>query len=378
MRQLIFTKKYNMLKNVAIYLGDADNEGIGLGEFENHIAIQLSRKAEDVEKLYGVKLFFIVKPEMAGKYGDKVEYITVRRKKGPFRRMYADNTTQRIDLLHLTHQGVKLKFRRTPLTLMTVHDVNFFHNNISRFRIWRKTLRTRRQLALATHLSFISHFTEHDVKAHFRVDVPSKVIYNGVTDLSARPGKMPAMALPSRYFLHISRLAEKKNVHLLVKMMKYLPGENLVIAGRGRKDYEKKLKDIIAAEGLDNVYLTGSVSLDEKTALLGGCRALLFPSKSEGFGLPVVEAMCFGKPVFLSALTSLPEIGGKEACYFDRLNPEAMAATMTKGMADFDSDSDAKSMRIKARAAMFDWNKTADAFIEYYVEMLKKGKEVKR
>lgn len=358
------------MKNVAIYLGEALNDGIGIGEFENHLAMELAKMACDLETKHAIKLFFIVPQALVGKYGDKVGYIKMKTKKVFFKRKHVLEEPPRIDLLHLTHQRVKLK-QSAPSVLMTVHDANFFHNDISRFRIWKKARRMRIQLKRATHLSFISHFSEQDIKSHFNISVPSRVIYNGVTDLSACKGMMPGIELPKRYFLHISRLAPKKNVHLLVKMMKHMPGENLVLAGKGRTKYENKLKRLIAAEGLGNVYMTGHVSMEEKAALLDGCEALLFPSKSEGFGLPVAEAMCFGKPVFITRLTSLPEVGGEEAYYFDKLEPGQMAATVDSGMANFKKDMDGKSRRIKEHAATFNWKKTAAEFISYYIEILK-------
>lgn len=367
-----------MERNVAIYLRDAENDGFGLGEFENHLAIGLARHARRLKEECGVRLLFIVPPSLDGTYGNDVRYIIMDRKLekrlcGAFTYKKAMAGMPRFDLLHITHQGVGIRPGLAEKTLMTVHDVNFFHNGINRIRVLRKAFRMSRRLKRATHLSFISHFTEGDVKSHFDINVPSRVIYNGVTDLSGHERKMPGTGLPESYFLHISRLAEKKNVHLLVRMMKYLPEENLVLAGRGRSGYEKRLRKTIEKEKLSNVYMAGHVTAEGKAALLGGCKALLFPSKSEGFGLPVAEAMCFGKPVFLSNLTSLPEVGGREAYYFDTLEPEAMAATVISGMDDFNLDAHDKSMRIKKHVAIFDWDKTASEFVRYYLDIL--GKE---
>jgi glycosyltransferase involved in cell wall biosynthesis len=61
-----------------------------------------------------------------------------------------------------------------------------------------------------------------------------------------------------------------------------------------------------------------------KAWLLANCEAFLFPSLAEGFGLPPLEAMHFGTPVFLSDRTSLPEVGGTQAGYFREFSASAM------------------------------------------------------
>ena len=93
-----------------------------------------------------------------------------------------------------------------------------------------------------------------------------------------------------------------------------------------------------------------------------------FPSLSEGFGLPVAEAMTFGKPVFLSNLTSLPEVGGKEAYYFDDFEPETMAKILHDGLHDFGQNA-LRQERMRKRAAGFSWPDVAEAYWKLYREV---------
>ena len=86
---------------------------------------------------------------------------------------------------------------------------------------------------------------------------------------------------------------------------------------------------------------------------------------AEGFGLPVVEAMSLGKPVFLSNLTCLPEIGGKEAYYWKNFEPNYMIETFEKGLKDFAEDTE-KAHRSINWAKQFSWENAAKAYLNLY------------
>ncbi len=82
------------------------------------------------------------------------------------------------------------------------------------------------------------------------------------------------------------------------------------------------LKEATRRMGMEPwVYFAGFLSEEEFAALLASCKALIFPSLYEGFGMPVLEAMVFGKPVLCSNPTSLPEVAGDATLYFDSKKP---------------------------------------------------------
>ena len=106
-----------------------------------------------------------------------------------------------------------------------------------------------------------------------------------------------------------------------------------------QKKYGDKIKRLIADNGLTNqVFLTGKVSEEGKQFFMKNCTAFLFPSIREGFGLPPIEAMSFGKPTFLSNKTSLPEIGGEASIYWDNFDPEYMKDILFNGLNNFDNN----------------------------------------
>jgi len=108
----------------------------------------------------------------------------------------------------------------------------------------------------------------------------------------------------------------------------------------------------------------GPVSEEEKSWYFRSCLAFAFPSRAEGFGIPVVEAMYYGKPVFLSDQVSLPEIGGSEAYYFTDFDPAAMREVFNRGMADYQSHGRAE--QIRQRALRYNWDQAAQDYLGIY------------
>lgn len=357
----------NRTIRIVLDLYGARNPSTGIGEFCHQLARRIADRASTLKEQHGVHLYFILPYRMKGFYGDHVQYIAL----GGFpQRQLMPFYPKRIDLFHATHQFAHVKhmfFARH--NLLTVHDINFMiekHGLIREKYIYR----FRKKLQSVTHLNFISEFTRNDVLTHFDINKPFEVIYNGVTDLSGTPPcDMGKFGLPPTFLLHISSTEPKKNVHLLVEMMRFLPEKNLVIVGRWRNEYSIWIKHHIKKLSLKNIFCLDNVSTREKAALFAQCEGFLFPSLCEGFGLPPVEAMLMGKPAFLSCHTSLPEIGGDTAYYWNELEPEKMAAVVTAGLHDFWSDA-GKARATAEWAQRFNWEQCADQYIAYYLRIL--------
>ncbi|MGI4760903.1 MAG: glycosyltransferase, partial [Janthinobacterium lividum] len=107
-----------------------------------------------------------------------------------------------------------------------------------------------------------------------------------------------------------------------------------------------------------------------KTWYYQHCLAYVQPSLAEGFGLPVVEAMQFGKPVFLSSLTSLPEVGGSVGRYFPDFSPAAMRRVLADGLHEYQAAPTARAAALRAHAAGFSWAQSAADYLAVYDELL--------
>ncbi len=361
-------------RKIAVELYDIGNRNVGLGEFTWQLATHLARRAAALRQQYGIIFYFIVPYGYKGCFGNDVRYIQLSH----INRYLIRHYPIRMDLCHLTHQYSRIKYMSfAQHNLMTIHDINFlYEKNGAKLKIYSELF--RRRLEKVNWLSYISKFAQHDVAVHFAPPQPSRVIYNGVANLNQPSAYsrnvLTRFALPDRFLLHISSLQPKKNAHLLVAMMAQLPKEHLVLIGNWSSEYGKQLKQHIVKSEVHNITPLDPVTNEEKAALYAYCRGFLFPSLCEGFGLPPIEAMHFGKPVFLSRLTALPEIGGPVAYYYDDLTPEAMAAVTKKGLATFYEDEEVAAQRVRRWAQQFDWGRCAEEYIAYYLHIIY-GKE---
>ena len=338
----------------------------GLGVFCKQIGERLGMRAAELRSRYNIGLYFILPPECKGCFGNDVHYLGVPLSL----RFLLPFYPIRADLFHIPYQCNHIKsLFYAKKQLMTVHDINFIYEKSGK-KLDKAVRKFEKKLKKSDYLEYISEFAKKDTEKHFGIHRPSKIIYNGITYLPAiaRDSCLPD-GVPPKFLFHISSLMPKKNVDLLVEMMKYLPEENLLIVGNWSRKSGQTLYRKIQETNTGNIYTLPNVTEEEKAALYKACRAFLFPSLCEGFGMPPIEAMKFGKPVFLSTLTSLPEIGGDAAFYWKDLTPKARAETVKERMAFFDATPSYTEKIIK-NASRFNWDNCVEQYIRYYIEII--------
>lgn len=274
---------------------------------------------------------------------------------------------ERFDCWHCLHQDSPyLPSRGQAKLMLTIHDMNF----MAKYAGLRRKLRCetlRKKIDRSTALVFPSRFSEKMVNNHFSCSgkITRIIPYGNCLERSETRG--PSVAPPSgRFLFTIGAVLPKKNFHVLVPFLKKLKGYSLVIAGDDTTAYAGKIEDDAQYWGVDDrILFTGPIDDSEKFWWYRHCEAFVFPSLSEGFGLPVIEAMSLGKPVFISTLTSLPEVGGTEAFYWESFDPDAMAAVFEAGMNEYHRSA-AKARSIAAWAATFSWENTARRYLDLY------------
>lgn len=273
---------------------------------------------------------------------------------------------------HATHQDTEyFPTGSNARVVLTIQDLNYLHDaRKSAAKKEKFKLQLQAKINRADYLVFISEYTQLDVQEHFELgNTPQRVIPNGC-NLSEIPADLPypAMANGQPYLFAIGTIAEKKNFHVLPRL---LVGNDrlLIMAGITQQaHYLEKIKQEAQDLGVsDRVIFAGAVTELDKMALYLHCEAFVFPSLAEGFGLPVVEAMHLGKPVFLSQFTSLPEVGGPEAYYFSDFEGASMRETLTKGLQDYHEH--AKKQAIQAWSKQFDWSVAATSYLEVYAKV---------
>jgi glycosyltransferase involved in cell wall biosynthesis len=276
----------------------------------------------------------------------------------------------RFALVHFTDQYCRLKPQKVKgKKILTIHDINPVHEQRKSDKKIEKHLnKLRGYIKVCDKVVTISNFVAQDILKYFpEAEGKLSVIYNGADRLILKEDHQPVYQPKKQFLFTIGFIAPKKNFHVLPAL---LVGNNyeLIISGI-ETPYKATIMEEAQRHGVaDRVKITGTISEEDKAWYYKNCIAFVFPSIAEGFGLPVIEAMHFGKPVFLSTHTSLPEIGGDAAFYFESFEPEAMQNAFNKGMEEFES----KGMQQKAiaRANQFDWDETARQYLKLYDECL--------
>ena len=148
--------------------------------------------------------------------------------------------------------------------------------------------------------------------------------------------------------------------------MKLMPEKHLYIAGNDSTEYADKIRNRIKQESIKNITLLGIVTQEEKVWLYQHCEAFVFPSLFEGFGLPVIEAMLFKKPVISSSNTSLTEICDQHATFFPKdFNPEESKSRILDTIQKYENNSDF-SENVYKYALSFDYQKHMEEYLSLY------------
>jgi glycosyltransferase involved in cell wall biosynthesis len=277
-------------------------------------------------------------------------------------------------LWHATHQATDYYPGKDVMaTVLTVHDLNFLHEtHRSKQKKTREIDKLQRKLDKADRVVAISEFVAKDLKENMQLD-PAKlqVIYNGCNIKSTKTLAEPRVKPGADFLFTIGTVVPKKNFQTLPALLQNNSLQLFIAGAIHDKQTQQHIVDQATALGVaDRVFFTGPISEAEKYWYYQHCRAFVFPSLMEGFGLPVVEAMAFGKPLFLSTLTSLPEIGGNLAYYFQSFDPEQMQMDLQEGLAVYDAHP-ALVAKIMLRSQDFSWKASAKSYLETYQQILR-------
>jgi glycosyltransferase involved in cell wall biosynthesis len=329
----------------------------GLGQYCFHLGNELLHIPTNLEYL-----FFLPKDNF-GIFGKDQRYIASSK----YKRL-SSVFAPKADLFHAIHQDSKYPPTAGSKYLLTIHDLNFLFKGHKDPKPLLQNLQNK--IDRACHVVFISEFTKNICLEHLKFSQDKySVIYNGISLSYRRKWQTDQISniQPQRPFLFtIGIISEKKNFHVLIPMMKQLPDYDLIIAGRNDSPYAQEMQAELVKHGLqDRVKLIGNITEDQKIKYYQSCSGFVFPSKQEGFGMPVIEAMSLGKPVFVSTFTSLPEITGPHGFYFDNFDPDHMSEVIKIGLNKFEINPDSKE-KTKKWTERFSWEKTAQAYLKLY------------
>ena len=271
-------------------------------------------------------------------------------------------------------------------TVLTVHDMIFklFPEHQKRQNYWylnaTMPLYCRRADAIIT----VSESSKRDIVQQYRLD-PAKVhvIYE-----AAAPEFVPASpeavarvrdryGLPERFALHVGTIEPRKNLTRLVEALQRLRDRGLtiplVVAGGKGWLYEGFFQRLEELGVRHDTHFPGYVASEDLPAVYTAATLAVVPSVYEGFGLPVLEAMSCGAPVACSDRSSLPEVGGGAALYFDPYDEEAMAEVVATLWMQPDRAA-ALGAAGREQASRFSWQRAAEQTLAVY-DRLWSGKQ---
>jgi glycosyltransferase involved in cell wall biosynthesis len=362
-------KSYNSSNNmeklsVLIDLDRLKDLNTGLGQVAAFFGEEISKIQDD-----RFKFTLLVPKKFKGHFGNIVDYEVLSLK-----RRYFPWLCRKYDLWYTIHQdSAYFPSDQTTPYILTINDLNFLGEK-SPAKAKKRLQILQKKVDRATVITVISKFTEGVVRENLNTgSIPIQVIYCGVKVKTFEKVERPAFAPEGDLLFSVGVVQMKKNYRVLIEFMQRLPEKyKLIIAGNKSSSYAEELQQQINELGLQNrIFLPGIISEEDKYWMYNNCKAVLFPSRFEGMGFPPVEAMRFGKPVFASTYSSIPEVSENHAYYWLNFDPDEMARFFMEKLEDFYSDA-TKPATLVRHSQKFTWEANLQAYLELFTLISKK------
>lgn len=324
----------------------AAQNGTGLGNYSRFIIGLLAKYAPETQlKLY------VPNPRKATLLNrlPKVQNITTifpqKKRERLFRslwrtfgitnRLEKDNVT----IFHGLSNELPLNIRKAHhvKSVVTIHDILYlrFPQGYKWIDRVLYNFKYRRACLNADHIIAVSQFTKEEIMRWYGIQ-PNRisVVYQGC-DESFRhrctEEKLNSVRqhfqLPKRYILYVGSIERRKNLILLAKALSSVEGDIEVIAAGKRTPYADEVEQFLKENGLSHrMHLHSDIPFADFPALYQMAEVFVYPSHCEGFGIPMLEALCSGVPAIGCTGSCLEEAGGPDSAYVNPEDAEALAA----------------------------------------------------
>jgi glycosyltransferase involved in cell wall biosynthesis len=253
-------------------------------------------------------------------------------------------------------------------SIVCIHDANTFIQPESYSRVFRLAYCTLLPLIgkRASRIATVSRFSA-DMLVKYGVCRREKIFIapNGhehALRWDATRAQTPFIKTLKRpYVLLLGSRAKHKNIDVILEQAQGLDeaGIDVVVVGAASSIFASNASTFHRS----NIHYVGYVSDDDLAALYGGALCLVFPSKTEGFGIPLLEAMARGCPVISSNAASLVEVGGDTVAYVDPDHGEGWRNTII-GLSGNDGHRATMSAQGRKRASLFSWKRSAQLYLD--------------
>jgi len=246
--------------------------------------------------------------------------------------------------------------------VITIHDLTFkrFPELLQKETLTNLDHQMQREIAVAEAVICVSESTRDDLLHYYDID-PSRAvtIHSGLT-VPTPNALLPTPDLPDRYILFVSTIEPRKNLEVLLDAYAGLRARGmydgaLVVVGR----VGWKAESLVPRLRAPGVHHLDYVAPTQLAAIYRNAELFVFPSIYEGFGFPLLEAMAYGVPSIAARSSSLPEIGGDAALYFDPRDRKALEVQIERVLTDPALRKQLADAGV-ARAAQFRWDVAAE------------------
>lgn len=253
----------------------------------------------------------------------------------------------KVDLFHGLSNELPLGLYRAQRvgTVVTIHDLAFirypqYYKPIDRLLYRRKYGASARA---ADHVITVSEQTRRDVIDIFGVEEERvTTVYQGCSERFAQiqpeevAAARQALRLPQRYMLFVGSIEERKNLLLAVEALAQLQDKELHLVAVGRRTpYVQQVLDRARRLGvMSRLHLLHQVGATYLPGIYGGAEVFVYPSRFEGFGIPIIEALNAGIPVIGATGSCLEEAGGPTSLYTDPDNADMLASLVDRVLID--------------------------------------------
>ena len=293
----------------------------------------------------------------------------------------ADAAHDQIDLYHGLSHEIPDGIEKTNIkTVVTIHDLIFkrfphYYKKIDR-KIYDNKI--KHAVKFAHTIIAISEQTKKDIIEFYQVaENKIEVIYQACDTIFEKKQSSIALnvvkekyALPANYLLYVGTIEERKNALVILQAMLQLPSHiKLVMVGK-KKSYGLTIDAFIKKHELnDRVIQINQVDFKDLPAIYQAANIFIYPSKFEGFGIPIIEALHSETPVIAAKGSCLAEAGGPNSLYFEPSNADELAGLIADLLAD---ESKQKSMAVSGKKYVekFNGEKIATELMGLYQSIL--------